>query len=386
MKKIRRLVALLLCIGILALQTPYQAEAKTTLEKIKEATEQKEKTEKDLKEKNDQIDELTGTQNSLKKELKGLNSDLEEIAAHLEDLYSQIADKEEEIRITQDELATARETETNQYISMKKRIQFMYEESDHLYLEIMFSAKSFSDFITLNNYIEELASYDRGKFEEYQETRIMIEDLEAKLQSELVDLEVLKNEAEEEKANVLVVISNTSDKVNQYGNMIDSAEAEALAYEQKLEQEKADLAALKKQYQEELRLSQLSANSVWRDISEVGFDEGDRYLLANLIYCEAGGEPYEGQLAVGAVVINRVLSPVYPQTVSGVIYQKYQFSPAMESSGRLAAALAAGKATASCYRAADAAMSGETNVGSCVYFRTPVEGLNGQQIGGHIFY
>ena len=107
-------------------------------------------------------------------------------------------------------------------------------------------------------------------------------------------------------------------------------------------------------------------------------------MLANLIYCEAGGEPYAGQLAVGAVVINRVLSSRYPNTVTGVIYQKYQFSPTLN--GHLASALAINKATNSCYKAADEAMAGTTNVGNCVYFRTPIEGLTGITIGGHIFY
>ena len=118
--------------------------------------------------------------------------------------------------------------------------------------------------------------------------------------------------------------------------------------------------------------------------SDVTFEEGDRYLLANLIYCEAGGEPYEGQVAVGAVVINRVLSSVYPDTVTGVIYQHHQFSPV--DYGTLANALNVNKATDSCYRAADEAMAGRTNVGNCVYFRTPIPGLEGIRIGGHIFY
>ncbi|MBP5471577.1 MAG: cell wall hydrolase [Lachnospiraceae bacterium] len=114
------------------------------------------------------------------------------------------------------------------------------------------------------------------------------------------------------------------------------------------------------------------------------WEENDRYLLANLMYCEAGGEPYDGQVAVGAVVINRLLSARYPDTLTGVIYQRGQFSPA--GSGRLAIALAQNKATSSCYQAADEAMSGVTNVGTCVYFRTPIEGLTGIQIGHHIFY
>ena len=114
------------------------------------------------------------------------------------------------------------------------------------------------------------------------------------------------------------------------------------------------------------------------------FAEGDRKLLANLIYCEAGGEPYAGQVAVGAVVINRVLSSKFPDTVVGVIYQSKQFSPV--GSGRLEIALTADLATPKCYQAADEAMSGATNVGTCLFFRTPIPGLTGINIGGHVFY
>ena len=87
---------------------------------------------------------------------------------------------------------------------------------------------------------------------------------------------------------------------------------------------------------------------------------------------------------MGAVVINRVKSAVFPDTVVGVIYQNRQFSPV--GSGRLALALAEDHATAACYKAADEAMSGATTVGDCLFFRTPIEGLTGIQIGGHIFY
>lgn len=376
------MVVLLMC--VCATQTPYVASAKTTKEQLEDAKKEAEELEKQLQEADDKIDSLNATQKALNKELTGLNSDLEEISNHLEDLEAQISAKEAEIAETQKNLAEARERETTQYTSMMKQIQFMYEDSESLYLEILFQAKSFSELITLSNYVDDIAAYSKKKFDEYQASRIEIEDLEAKLQSEHVDLEVLKAEAETEKANVITVINNTSDKVAKYDNLIDDAEAAYLAKEKELEEKNSDIEALKKKYEEELRLSQLSANSVWRDISEVTFDEGDRYLLANLIYCEAGGEPYEGQVAVGAVVINRVLSPVFPTTVSGVIYQKYQFSPV--GSGRLAYALSVNKATDSCYRAADAAMSGITNVGTCVYFRTPIEGLTGIRIGGHIFY
>ncbi len=382
---IRRVLAVILIAVVAAHSTPYYVEAtKTTKEKIDEAEKGKKETEQRIDEEKQNLDSLDKKRSSLRKELNGLNSDLETISAHLDDLYDQIEKKEQEIAETQAELEDAREREKVQYEAMMKRIRFMYEDSETLYLEIMFQAKNFSQLITLSNYVDALASYDKKKFDEYQQYRIEVEELEARLQSENVELNLLKEEAEEEKANVIVVINKTSAKVTEYTGKIDEYEALIQEEQALLKKQQEDIAALKKQYEEELRLSRLSANSVWRDISEVSFDDGDRYLLANLIYCEAGGEPYDGQVAVGSVVINRVLSPVYPSTVSGVIYQRSQFSPA--GSGRLAYALSVNKATASCYKAADEAMSGFSNVGNCVYFRTPIEGLSGTQIGGHIFY
>ncbi|MBO7334574.1 MAG: cell wall hydrolase [Lachnospiraceae bacterium] len=387
MKSKFRLILTFIVIAAVCLNAaPYMAQAspEETKEKIEAAEKEKQETEQRIEDTNEDLDAANAKQLSLKQDLNALNSDLETISAHLDDLENQISVKEQEISDTQAELETARETEKTQYEAMMKRIKFMYEDSETLYLEILFQARNFSELITLSNYVDSLASYDKMKYEEYQQLRIGIEELEARLQSERVDLEVLKEEATLEKANLMAVIENTSTKVSQYGDMIDEYERMIAEEEALLAKQKEDIAALKKQYEEELRLSRLSANSVWRDISEVSFDDGDRYLLANLIYCEAGGEPYEGQVAVGSVVINRVLSPVYPQTVSGVIYQRSQFSPV--GSGRLAYALSVNKATQSCYNAADEAMSGFSNVGSCVYFRTPIEGLSGIQIGHHIFY
>ena len=92
----------------------------------------------------------------------------------------------------------------------------------------------------------------------------------------------------------------------------------------------------------------------------------DTRLLAALIYCEAGSETYNGKLAVGAVVMNRVRSPAYPNTISGVIYASGQFTPAIN--GKVARVYG-GDIPESCYQAAQAAIAGETNVGGATHFR-----------------
>ncbi len=380
----RALLVLLAAVMVTVAQPNIPARAETTLEKLQKAKEEKEKTEAAKGNTEKQKESLQITQNSLLGKLGALNDDLEVVSNNLADLERQIDVKEQEIAQTQEALAEAITTEENQYESMKQRIRFMYERGNQTYLDMLLSATGFGDLLNKGEYIEEITRYDREMLIQFQETRAYVEEVEAQLNVELEDLNTLKTEAEAEQEKVSQLVKQTANSVASYGNQIEDAEATIDALDNMLSEQEEDIAALQKQYEEELALSRLAAQSAWRDISEVTFAEGDRYLLANLIYCEAGGEPYVGQVAVGSVVINRMLSSRYPDTMVGVIYQNKQFSPV--GNGRLALALANNKATASCYKAADEAMKGMTNVGHCLYFRTPIPGLTGTRIGGHIFY
>lgn len=113
-------------------------------------------------------------------------------------------------------------------------------------------------------------------------------------------------------------------------------------------------------------------------------DADDLLLLAALIQCEAGGEPYEGQVAVGAVVMNRVRSAAYPNTIHGVIFASGQFTPAM--TGRLNQVYNSGNIRQSCIQAAQEALNGTSNVGAFTHFRTNNGAHTGIAIGHHIFY
>ncbi len=108
----------------------------------------------------------------------------------------------------------------------------------------------------------------------------------------------------------------------------------------------------------------------------------DVTLLAALIQAEAGGQPYEGKLAVGAVVMNRVRSPGYPNTILGVITAPGQFPPA--TNGKVAGIVARGP-SASCIQAAEAAVAGQTTVGGATHFNR-VGSHAGIVIGGHVFW
>ena len=112
----------------------------------------------------------------------------------------------------------------------------------------------------------------------------------------------------------------------------------------------------------------------------VGAD--DTRLLAALIYCEAGNQSYEGKVAVGAVVMNRVRSGAYPGSVSGVIYASGQFTPALN--GKVARVYS-GNIPDSCISAAQETINGATNVGTATHFKR-VGAHDGIIIGDHVFW
>ena len=129
---------------------------------------------------------------------------------------------------------------------------------------------------------------------------------------------------------------------------------------------------------EEYQASQTAAAS---SSSVISADSNDVAMLAALIECEAGGESYTGMVAVGAVVVNRVNSSSFPNSISGVIYQSGQFTPV--ATGTFKSVLARG-ARSDCYAAAQAALAGESPVGGCLYFNSGYG--SGIQIGYQHFY
>lgn len=116
--------------------------------------------------------------------------------------------------------------------------------------------------------------------------------------------------------------------------------------------------------------------------SSSSYTDSDVELLAALIYCEAGNQSEEGKIAVGQVVMNRVASDSFADTISGVIYESGQFTPA--SSGWLDSVLGTSEVTDECYQAAVAALNGEGTVGDALYFNAGSG--QGVQIGDHQFY
>lgn len=120
--------------------------------------------------------------------------------------------------------------------------------------------------------------------------------------------------------------------------------------------------------------------------SASGNQDANLYLLARIISAEARGEPYEGQVAVGAVVLNRVRHPSFPNSLSGVIYQNGAFTAIVD--GQFDQPI-----SSSAYRAARDAMNGWDPSGGAIYYYNPVKSTSKwifsrpviKTIGNHVF-
>lgn len=132
-----------------------------------------------------------------------------------------------------------------------------------------------------------------------------------------------------------------------------------IAYEAKLEEERRAAEEAERIAREKAEAEAEAAAAAQAEAEAA--QQAEKELLASLIFCEAGNQPYEGQVAVGAVVMNRIKSSSYPDTMEEVIYQSGQFSPAM--SGWLDRVRANQGYTEAAMQAAEDALAGSNPIG-----------------------
>ena len=388
--KVLALIFFLCCFSNLAVFAT-QGKIDKVQEGIKDLEQQKKEAES-------QADSLSDKAGGLEGDLKEFNSSLEEAVARLNETEEQLNSTRISLEETRAALEAARNKEQEQYEAMKKRIRFMYEMDMEGMVEVLLSAENFADFLNKGEYIVNIHNYDRKMLGEYRATKEEIAGKEQELENQEQQLAGLQIQQEEKKQELAVLVDSTSEKLSAARKQLAAAQADVETYEAEIERQKAYEAELEAQKAAEdaKRLQEIKRQEAemkqkqeqTRKESSGGgktapsSDASDISLLAALIQCEAGGESYEGKLAVGSVVMNRVSSSHFPNTVAGVIYQGGQFSPV--ASGRFASVLAKG-ANQSCTQAASEVLGGNITIG-CLYFRRNDGSIPGTVIGNHVFY
>ena len=397
--------ALALSLGFTSYAVPDQSDVDDIQNEIDKAQDEIDKTKNEIDATQDKKDKLEQAKGQMESYLKDLNRQYSSLEDQITELNQQIQDKKAEIEQTQAELEEAKATEEKQYADMKARIQYMYENPRSSFVEILLESGSFAGALKRADYAERITAYDRDMLESYAAHKAEIQEKEEKLEAEKAALDEMQASLEKKQGEVSALASSTSGKISQHVSDIAAAQADldgksnTLANQQEVLKQ---LIAEKKKI--EAQIEAAKAAEIIGSLGDVtgvrtteleyvqygayGASDDEVKALATLIYCEAGNQGAEGQLAVGAVVMNRIRDPRFAQgDIMSVIRAPKQFSPV--TSGRFDLMLTDGadSVTESCYNAARRAIAGESNVGNRTFFRTYANypALSGLVIGAHIF-
>lgn len=365
----------------------------TTKEKIKKTEQEIQALEEEKQEAESKAENLETQANSLEGDLAELNTDLKKTSDSITETEKQISDKQAQIDAKQIELEEAIAIQQQQYQDMKLRIRFMYENGQEDWLSIIVESHSVAEILNKAEYINSITEYDRKMLDVYEAACEQVKMDKADLEEQKTQMIAMQEQLMGQKTQLDTLVEQTSNSLNAKQGELEETQESIDKYERQIaemkerevELEKAAAAeeakrlATIKKHEEELKTQQSAAGTSGAATSASGSDAA---MLAALIECEAGGESYEGMLAVGSVVINRMRSSHYPNSISGVIYQSGQFTPV--TSGRFALVLQRG-ASSSAAQAANEVLGGKITI-SVLCFRTVASGIQGTVIGNHVFF
>ena len=409
LKMIRKIAVMALVLALefpsYASETPDESDVQEIQQEIDNQQQEIDKTQQEIDETEAKKQKLQQAKEDMESYLSDLNKQYASLEEEIADLNSQIEDKQAEIEQAQADLEEAKAVEEQQYADMKARIQYMYEHPQNSFLEILLTSGSFADALNQAGYAASITEYDRKMLEEYVAQKEAIEEKEAQLQGEMEALEELQASVEEKQSQVSALADSTSGQISQHVNEIAQAQADLDGKNNTLENQKEvleQLIAEKKQIEAQIEAAKAAEiQASLGDVTgvrttELEYVQYGAYIgteeeitaLAVLIYCEAGNQGAEGQLAVGAVVMNRIRDSRFAQSdIMSVIRASGQFSPVTSGRFDLILEQDLGSVPESCYTAARRAAAGESNIGNRVFFRTYASypSLSGLVIGAHIF-
>lgn len=202
---------------------------------LSEAQQEKKTLENDLQKAKELIDSLKGSKEDIQSEVEKLDKQLNEISGKVKELESRLSKKRQEIANTESALNKAKEQEKKQYRNMKKRIQFMYENGQTSYVEMLLSADSFTDFLNAVEYITQISQYDRKMLKEYQNMQVTIADTQKTLETDYASLQSLQAKVQEEKQAVAALESAKKGELNDVADDLTDAQSVAKAYEAEIQ-------------------------------------------------------------------------------------------------------------------------------------------------------
>ena len=200
--------------------------------KQKDAEKKKSQAEKDLKDKKNEINGLKDQQQITADDIKNKSAKLDEILAAQKKLQTDITSKQAEIEQNQKDLAAAQEKQQEQYDAMKKRIQFMYENSaeDNIWTAII-ESNGITDMLNRIEYVSDVYDSDRALMDSYQAAVEQVKEIGTKLDNDMNELTAMQDDYEKQQADVEAAIVALENQKEQYASQIAQAQQQAENYQ-----------------------------------------------------------------------------------------------------------------------------------------------------------
>lgn len=199
----------------------------STMSKAKDA---KKAAESELNKANSQIETIEKQQQALQSEIDAKDAELVNLLVNIGILEDELDSKNAQLEQVTADLAKAEQTEADQYASMKKRIQFMYERGDTAMIESLLGSENMADFLNRVEYVSEVYDYDRNLLTQYQTTVQQVADLKSTVETEKAELEAMEDEYAAQQTELENVLAAKKAKMGDYNNQLATAQAEAEAY------------------------------------------------------------------------------------------------------------------------------------------------------------
>ena len=368
-----------------------QQRQQETMEEIADAEASRQEAEENVSSLQNEQQQIQTNYNSLYSKLSSINKKIEEADASIVSTQSEIASLEAELN-------EAKEMEQGQYEAMKARMAYFYENSHEMNLFlILLSSGSFTEFLNRATAMERVMSYDRELLNSYQELQTTILQKSEKLSAKNEELLAYQDELSASQDEMDALLTGTSAALTAKQGEVGDAQEELEAYEEQLSKLKKRMKSLEAQAAEAQaaaaralaeELARAQEDGTVEDTSgAIAATASDVQILAATIQAEADNQSYEGKLAVGSVIMNRVKSSKFPNTIYGVVSQERQF--ASYTSGMVDAILQKGP-NDSCVSVANEVIGGKRN-GNWLFFMTKAAADNFgiveyTQIGDHVFF
>ena len=200
--------------------------------KQKDAEKKKSQAEQDLKDKKNEINGLKDQQQTTADDIKNKSAKLDEILAAQKKLQKDITSKQAEIEQNQKDLAAAQEKQQEQYDAMKKRIQFMYENSaeDNIWTAII-ESNGITDMLNRIEYVSDVYDSDRALMDSYQAAVEQVKEIGTKLDKDMNELTAMQDDYEKQQADVEAAIVALENQKEQYASQIAQAQQQADNYQ-----------------------------------------------------------------------------------------------------------------------------------------------------------